>query len=212
MSSSDATIAGIIKIENGNFVLDSFGASILPLGEVKGLGDIVSIPKLSPSRNELVKECAAVQGHGYIIGRGSGGNNNMQYYRLYIDNKKDRFLVKYQTPFLGSETEIIPEQTEFNFDANCAFINIKFKNQTLFPFYCQSIIHGDVKYISWDPPIIEFSSPDDWWHAWNNGAFSDDIYLVLGANETSQPRDTTFLITSPIGNDVSIKIHQAATN
>jgi hypothetical protein len=198
MSNSENIIDYTIKISDGNFVKaddQSDNLYFLPLGEVKGIGNIVTIPK----KYDWVTQCAAVQGYGYIaLVRGSSGY--MQYYRIYVENQKNRFLVKYQTPFLGSETEILPPQTEFNFSANKGIFTFQFQNQSLFPYYCWN--NEDWWYTS---PATSTSSS---YLGVSYGCY-DGVTIFLQKNETSQPRDTTFLIKSPIGNDVSIKINQA---
>lgn len=120
MISSDEKIEGIIYNDGGNFK----GALFLPLGSIHGLSEIESIP-----RSGWVAQSAIIEGHGYLAWKYG------QYYRIYV-LKKDgtQVLVKYQSPFYGSEKQILTEKINITFGNNQESEKLTFKNSNLFPF------------------------------------------------------------------------------
>jgi hypothetical protein len=100
MSNKDANLNNAIAIKDGNFVgiikLGDYRVLFLPLGKVKGLGHITSIPKTG-----WVTTTAAINGEGYIA-LVSDGVRFTTYYRIFVDDTDiNRKVVKCQYPFFG---------------------------------------------------------------------------------------------------------------
>lgn len=103
------------------------------MGEIDGLGNITSIPKAG-----WATQVIAMERHGYIAWV------NGIYYRLYLSTyNTEKALVKYQRPFLGTETEIIPTKTTVLFEKEASYQEIAFLNKTLFP-EVESVISNEI--------------------------------------------------------------------
>ena len=121
--SNGQDIDGCIAIKDGYFE----GALFRSCGKMDNLGYISSIPK-----DNWAKTAEIQQGCGYI----AYDTIKHQYYRMFVEDAQAG-KIRYQTPFLGSETEILVNKSDI-YDLihlqNGEYKIIKFQNKTLLPF------------------------------------------------------------------------------
>lgn len=179
---TDSSIENQIYISNGNLQ----GALFVQMGEIDGLGNITSIPKAG-----WATQVIAMERHGYIAWV------NGIYYRLYLSTyNTEKALVKYQRPFLGTETEIIPTKTTVLFEKEASYQEIAFLNKTLFPYTVKS--------------------SEDWYKAYPISLIKNSPYnalkIVVTANTKPEERNSSITISSDIGDDIVFNINQKAAD
>ncbi len=175
---TDSSIENQIYISNGNLQ----GALFVQMGEINGLGNITSIPKAG-----WAAQVIAMERHGYIAWA------NGIYYRLYLSTyNAEKALVKYQRPFLGTETEIIPTKTTVLFEKEASYQEIAFLNKTLFPYTVKS--------------------SEDWCRVYSVQSTKntpyDKVKIMVIANDKSEIRNSAITISSDISEDITIMVSQ----
>lgn len=176
---SNAKIDNKIYMKDGNLT----GALFINIGEVKGLGNVASIPK-----EGWVNTVALMEGYGYIAW------SDNKYYRIYGHILNDhQTVVKYQYPFLGAELSI-------KFEKNIIFSKeggekiIELENKTLLPFTisCQE---------SWISAKVVASEPGNPYNA---------ISIKVSANSTVDSRNGIIQVQSEVGEHLNIQIEQVS--
>lgn len=176
---SNSKIDNKIYQKDGNLT----GGLFLNLGEMKGLGNITSIPK-----EGWVSTVALMEGYGYI----AWANN--KYYRIYghILNEHQT-VIKYQYPFLGSETSIKVKNV-LSFTKDGGKETVVLDNKTLLPF---SVSCSD----SWINAQVVSSTSN---HPY------DAISVSVSSNSTIDNRKGSITVKSDVGESVSIDVEQGS--
>jgi hypothetical protein len=99
----NSSLDGFMYIdEDNNFIASNKDTYIVPVGTVRGLGNVSMIPK-----SGWFKKVAVIQGSGYVVCHGS------QFYRLFVkeysldtSNEIIGANLQYQTPFIGAGSDI----------------------------------------------------------------------------------------------------------
>lgn len=110
---------------------DNFaGGSFASFGQVHGLGNVASIPKIG-----YADAVSVVPGEGYVAY--SGG----RFYRLFVTDYTYNTLmeiigaeVKYQKPFLGLDEALTPDMPSVTVDSEGGLVEVRFSNTTIIPF------------------------------------------------------------------------------
>lgn len=184
MSVSTERIDRIIYLEEGNFK----GALFTTLGKVRGLSDVITIPKKG-----WVSKVAVIEGHGYIA------YYNNQYWRLFVstyNSSSSRAIIKYQRPFIGSEKEIKPQISIVTVDNSSDYQTVEFTNESLFPY------------------TVNVPQSVNWCTAYSTSTDSNtpNNIIKIAANEknpTLESRECIITVKSDIGKDATIKVVQA---
>lgn len=193
MTNPSEMIDNAIVIADGNFTGGNYaGVLFATVGKVKGLAAITGIPPTG-----WVNKLAVVEGHGYIAYSPSKNS----YWRLYASKYDDlgtRSIIKFQRPFLGSEKEI-----KLQSDAAITLVgteaqDITFANSTLFPFSYSFENNDGGQWCSASYSRSEENAP------------YNSIRIYASKNSELTPRECTLVLKSDIGEDVKIKIVQAA--
>lgn len=144
MSDPEGTvILSMRDFDNGNIRIDDKiyinkenwtgeGCSFVSVGEMKGLGNIESIPTTG-----WAKQMGVYPSNGYVA-----YNQNMDtYYRIYVTeylyNTSEEIIgakVKYQKPFAGRDEALKTDTKSLSFKADGGTEKVFFKNTSIVPF------------------------------------------------------------------------------
>jgi hypothetical protein len=187
MSTSEILLGQQVSILEGNFT----GAQFVSLGKIEGLSAITTIPKKG-----WTNRIAVLEDNGYIA------FINDRYWRLFVGTYQNgRTIVKYQEPFIGSETAITPEKTAVSMEnptgdpGTLTAQTVTFSNASLFPF---SVAAGTVSehWCSASPIATAENTP------------CDAIRITASQNMEMEPRTCTVTVKSEIGEDAVITVTQ----
>ena len=136
-------ILSMRDFDNGNIRIDDRifinkenwtgeGCSFVSVGEMKGLGNIESIPTTG-----WANQMGVYPNNGYV----AYNRNNDAYYRIYVTeylyNTSEEIIgakVKYQKPFYGRDEALKTEMKSLSFTSEGGTEKIAFKNTSIVPF------------------------------------------------------------------------------
>lgn len=132
MRNDDGTsLNGLYIGEDNNF--HGAGWTIASIGNVKGLGNVASIPQAG-----WATKVAVTPGYGYV----AYDSYNDVYYRIYVTDYMEGALsggiigadIKYQKPFRGLDEAISFSQNKIVLPAEGGMEQVVFDNQSIIPF------------------------------------------------------------------------------
>lgn len=169
---------------------------IASLGHVSGLGNITAIPLTGWSQ-----EMAVTPGNGYVQYNERTG----KFYRMYVvewmnlanDGGICGAVVKYQTPFAGSDDAITLENETINVDGDGGMVPVWFTNRSFIPFSVKS----DADWCLPERATSEERSQD---------FLFDGIMLNIAPSDLTEATTATVTITADNGKETVLTVVRGA--
>lgn len=201
MRNDNETLLGdfIISPENNFKAVDHYGyqtSYIASIGTVAGLGNITAIPLTGWSH-----EMAVNPGKGYVQYNERTG----KFYRMYVTEWMNLALeggicgavVKYQSPFYGSDDAITLESETVNVDGAGGSVPVWFTNNSFIPFSVSS----DADWCRVDRATSEDRSQD---------FLFDGVMLNIESSNLTEATTATVTITADNGKETVLTVVRGA--
>ncbi len=215
MSVDGNTLDGVIKIDKdrnfsyaGSFYYMCFAST----GKVYGLGNVNYIPTTGWALKVAIRE-----GYGYVAYNPSSGkfyrmfvepvetvvegshdagyNTEGGYYQTETTTSRNFYIVKYQTPFKGTDEEISVPSTTMSFKAEGGTQTLTFTNKNIVPF--------------------TFKSSQSWCRvttsSTNEANIPDGIAVTVDATTSNKEETAIVTLATLYGREKEITVTRAAT-